>query len=58
MEDRNNIVFKKKAQLPFSKQDGTFPGGKDPIYPYNLLVRVDDNTDLKETEAYSLGLHI
>lgn len=49
-----NMFAKKKAQLSFLKPDETLPGGRTPIYLSNLLVRLDDNAKLKESEGYGI----
>lgn len=49
-----NMFAKKKAQLSFLKQDESLPGGRTPVYLSNLLVRLDDNTKLKETEGFGI----
>lgn len=46
---------KKKAQLSFLKTDETLPGGRTPIYLSNLLIRLDDNAKLKESEGYGIA---
>lgn len=50
-----NMFAKKKSQLSFLKQDETLPGGKTPIYLANLLIRLDDNAKLKETEGFGIA---
>lgn len=49
-----NMFAKKKAQLSFLKADETLPGGRTPVYLSNLLVRLDDNAKLKESEGYGI----
>lgn len=49
-----SMFAKKKAQLSFLKQDETLPGGRTPIYLSNLLIRLDDNSKLKESEGYGI----
>lgn len=49
-----NMFSKKKAQLSFLKQDETLPGGRTPVYLANLLIRLEDNTKLKDTEGFGI----
>ena len=49
-----SMFAKKKAQLSFLKPDETLPGGRTPIYLANLLIRLDDNGKLKESEGFGI----
>lgn len=49
-----NMFAKKKAQLSFLKQDESLPGGRTPVYLSNLLIRLDDNAKLKESEGFGI----
>lgn len=49
-----SMFAKKKAQLSFLKPDETLPGGRTPVYLSNLLIRLDDNSKLKESEGYGI----
>ena len=44
-----------KAQTAYLKQDESVGGGRVALYVSNLLIRMDDNTKLKETEGF--GVH-
>lgn len=44
-----------KAQTAYLKQDESVGGGRVALYVSNLLIRMDDNTKLKETEGF--GIH-
>lgn len=46
---------KTKAQVGWLKTDETLPGGKAAIYLSNNMLRLDDNTKLKESEG--LGIY-
>lgn len=48
------MFAKKKAQLSFLKQDESLPGGRTPVYLSNLLIRLDDNAKLKESEGFGI----
>lgn len=50
-----NMFAKKKASLAYLKQDETLPGGRTPIYLSNLLIRLDDNSKLKESEGFGIN---
>ena len=47
-----NPMQRKKSQLSFLKQSEALPGGKNPIYLANTIIRVDDCTKLKSTEGF------
>ena len=49
-----NPMQRSKAQLSYLKQDESLPGGNTIIYLTNLLLRFDDNTKLKEDEAFGI----
>lgn len=46
-----NPYERKKAQVSYLKPDESLGGGRVATYVTNLLVRLDDNTKLKETEG-------
>ena len=50
-----NPMQKTKAQLAYLKQGESLPGGNTVIYVTNLLIRFDDNTKLKEDEAFGIA---
>lgn len=50
-----NPMQKTKAQVSYLKQDETLPGGNTIVYLTNLLLRFDDNTKLKEDEAFGIS---
>lgn len=50
-----NPMQHKKAQTAYLKQDESVGGGRVALYVSNLLIRMDDNTKLKETEGF--GIH-
>lgn len=50
-----NMFDKKKAQVAYLKQGESLGGGKVAVYVTNLLIRLDDNSKLKETEGF--GVH-
>ena len=47
-----NPMQRKKSQLAFLKQGEALPGGKNPIYLANTIIRVDDCTKLKSSEGF------
>lgn len=49
-----NPMQRTKSQVSYLKQDETLPGGNTAIYVSNLLIRFDDNTKLKEDEAFGI----
>lgn len=49
-----NAFSKTKAQVGWLKTDETLPGGKAAIYLSNNMLRLDDNTKLKETEGLGI----
>lgn len=53
-EDVNISIFKKKAKLGYLKQGETIPGGNTPLYLSNLIIRLDDNSKLKEGEGFDV----
>ena len=50
-----NPMQHKKAQLAFLKQGETLGGGRVATYVSNLLIRLDDNSKLKENEGYGVA---
>ena len=44
-----------KSQVAYLKQDESLPGGNTIIYLTNLLLRFDDNSKLKEDEAFGIA---
>lgn len=50
-----NPMQHKKAQLAFLKQGETLGGGRVATYVTNLLIRLDDNSKLKETESFGIA---
>lgn len=50
-----NPMQRTKAQLSYLKQDETLPGGNTAIYLTNILIRFDDNSKLKEDEAFGVA---
>ena len=50
-----NPMQRSKAQLSYLKQDETLPGGNTAIYLTNILIRFDDNSKLKEEEAFGVA---
>lgn len=50
-----SMFAKKKSQLSFLKQGETLPGGRTPIYLSNLLIRLDDNSRLKDSEGFGIA---
>lgn len=46
---------RKKAQTAYLKPDESVGGGRVALYVTNLLIRMDDNSKLKETEGF--GVH-
>lgn len=54
-----NPMQRKKSMLSYLKQDETLPGGKTVVYLTNLMVRCDDNTKLKEEDAFGInGIYV
>ena len=49
-----NPMQRTKSQVAYLKQDETLPGGNLIVYLSNLLIRFDDNTKLKEDEAFGI----
>ena len=50
-----NPMQKTKSQLAYLKQDESLPGGNTIIYLTNILLRFDDNSKLKEDEAFGIA---
>lgn len=50
-----NPMQRTKAQVSYLKQDESLPGGNTIVYLTNLLIRFDDNTKLKEDEAFGIA---
>lgn len=50
-----NPMQRKKAQTAYLKPGESVGGGRVALYVTNLLIRMDDNTKLKETEGF--GVH-
>lgn len=44
-----------KSQVGYLKQGETLPGGNTPIYVCNTMIRVDDNTKLKDSEGFGIN---
>ena len=54
-----NPMMKKKSMLSYLKPDETLPGGRTVVYLTNLMVRCDDNTKLKEEDAFGInGIYV
>ena len=49
-----NPMQKKKASIGWLKQGETLPGGKEPQYLSNNIIRFDDNTKLKEDKDFGI----
>ena len=47
-------IVKKKAQVSYLKQSERLPGGNTPIYLANTIIRFDDHSKLKSTEAFGV----
>ena len=47
-----NPMQRKRSQLAFLKQGEAMPGGKNPIYLGNTIIRVEDGTKLKNSEGF------
>ena len=45
---------RKKAQTAYLKPDESVGGGRVALYVTNLLIRMDDNSKLKETEGFGI----
>lgn len=50
-----NPMQRTKSQVAYLKQDESLPGGNTIIYLTNLLLRFDDNSKLKEDEAFGIA---
>lgn len=50
-----NPMQRSKAQVSYLKQEESVPGGNTIIYLTNLLLRFDDNSKLKEDEAFGIS---
>lgn len=50
-----NPMMHSKSQVSYLKASETLPGGNAPIYLSNLMIRFDDNSKLKETEAFGIN---
>lgn len=50
-----NPMQRTKSQVSYLKQDESLPGGNTIVYLTNLLLRFDDNTKLKEDEAFGIA---
>lgn len=50
-----NPMQRTKSQVSYLKQDESLPGGNTIIYLSNLLLRFDDNSKLKEDEAFGIA---
>lgn len=44
-----------QSQVAYLKQDETLPGGNTIVYLTNILLRFDDNTKMKEDEAFGIA---
>lgn len=54
-----NPMMRKKSMLSYLKPDETLPGGRTVVYLTNLMVRCDDNTKLKEEDAFGInGIYV
>ena len=49
-----NPMQRTKSQVSYLKQGEKLPGGKTPIYLCNTMIRFDDNSKLKESEAFGI----
>jgi len=50
-----NPMQRTKAQVSYLKQDESLPGGNTIIYLTNVLLRFDDNSKMKEDEAFGIS---
>ena len=50
-----NPMQRTKSQVGYLKQDESLPGGNTPIYLTNILLRFDDNSKLKQDEAFGIA---
>lgn len=50
-----NPMQRTKAQVSYLKQDESLPGGNTIIYLTNVLLRFDDNSKLKQDEAFGIA---
>ena len=50
-----NPMQRTKSQVAYLKQDESLPGGNTPIYLTNILLRFDDNSKLKQDEAFGIA---
>ena len=50
-----NPMQRSKSQVSYLKQDESLPGGNTIIYLTNLLIRFDDNSKMKEDEAFGIS---
>ena len=50
-----NPMQRTKAQVSYLKQDESLPGGNTIIYLTNILLRFDDNSKLKQDEAFGIA---
>lgn len=50
-----NPMQRTKSQVAYLKQDESLPGGNSPIYLTNVLLRFDDNSKLKQDEAFGIA---
>ena len=50
-----NPMMHTKTQVSYLKQDETLPGGNTVIYLTNVLLRFDDNSKLKQEEAFGIS---
>ena len=50
-----NPMQRTKSQVSYLKQDESLPGGNTTIYLTNLLLRFDDNSKMKEDEAFGIS---
>lgn len=50
-----NPMQRTKSQVSYLKQDESLPGGNTIIYLSNLLIKFDDNSKLKEDEAFGIS---
>lgn len=50
-----NPMQRTKAQVSYLKQDESLPGGNTIVYLTNLLLRFDDNSKLKQDEAFGIA---
>jgi hypothetical protein len=50
-----NPMQRTKSQVAYLKQDESLPGGNTVIYLTNILLKFDDNSKLKQDEAFGIA---